>query len=141
MLIDRVEAISRPANTRAAEAAMVIITAPAGDGPLLSPTPTCQRCAVLKNLACSGKLLKNTWGGGSRRASEMPSAHSNSHNAQNRPTESSVKPTREATRPAQAGAADRGLAGASIVSICLSRAAAGCGTAVMRHAALYLSLS
>src|SRR5262245_49395488 len=140
MVIDRVEAISRPANTRAAEAAMVIITAPAGDGPVLSPTPTCQRCAVLKNLACSGKLLKKTWGGGSRRGSEMPSAHSSSHSAQNRPTESSVKPTREPARP-QAESADRGAEGAPFVSTCVSRAAAGCGTAAIPHAALYLSLS
>src|ERR1700738_2027096 len=141
MVIERVEAISSPTNTRAAEAAIVIITAPAGDGPVLSPTPTCQRCAVLKNLACSGKLLRKTWGGGSRRASEMPSAHSSSHSAQNRPTESSVKPTREAARPTHAGSVGRGGAGAPVVSTCLSRAAAGCGTAAIRHAALYLSLS
>src|SRR5262249_24972052 len=141
MAIESVEAISRPANTRAADAAMVIITAPAGDGPLLCPTPTCQRCAVLKNLACSGKLLKNTWGGGSRRASEVPSAHSKPHNPQNRPTDKSVKPTREPARPTHAGSPGRSAAGASAVSTCVLRAAAGCGTAVIRHAALYLSLS
>src|ERR1700730_5178245 len=140
MVIERVEAISRPANTRAAEAAMVIITAPAGDGAVWRPTPTCQRCAVLKNLACSGKLLRKTWGGGSRRASEIPSAHSNSHSAQNRPTERSVKPRREAARATHAGSTGRGAAGAPFVSICRSRAAAGCGTAAIRQADLYLSL-
>src|ERR1043166_1773567 len=140
MVIDRVAAISRPTNTRAADAAMVIITAPAGDGPVLSPTPTRQRLAVLKNLACSGKLLRKTWGGGSRRGSAIPSAHNNSHSAQNRPTESSVNPTREAARATHAGSVGRGAASARFISTCGLRAAAGCGTAVIRYAALYLSL-
>ena len=56
MLIDRTDAISNPANTRAADASTVITSAMPADGPVLRPTPICQRCAVLKNLACSGKL-------------------------------------------------------------------------------------
>ena len=64
MVIDRTAAISRPASTRAAEASTVISSAISGLGPVLSPTPICQRCAVLKNLVCSGKFPRKTCGGG-----------------------------------------------------------------------------
>src|ERR1700738_2710052 len=58
-----------PANTLIVDDRIVISTATAGLGPALESTPTCQRCAVLKNLAWPVRSLRKTCGGGSRRGS------------------------------------------------------------------------
>src|SRR5260370_41839194 len=67
-----------PANTLIVDDRIVISTATAGLGPALESTPTCQRCAVLKNLAWPVRSLRKTCGGGSRRGSAPPKIHAKS---------------------------------------------------------------
>src|SRR5258707_12048103 len=98
MLIDRIEAISKPTSTRAADANTVISSAISAEGPVLSPTPICQRCAVLKNLACSGKLPRKTCGGGSSFGSAKPQNHRISQMPANRPIDAGAQPARAAAR-------------------------------------------
>src|SRR6202040_1538757 len=67
-----------PANTLIVDDRIVISTATAGLGPALESTPTCQRCAVLKNLAWPVRSLRKRCGGGaggdrpSRNTSTVP---------------------------------------------------------------------
>src|SRR5258708_6115182 len=90
MLIASAEAITRPANTRIVVAPTVIITDSKADGPAFIDWPTCQRVAVLKNLACSAMLPRKMCGGGSSLGSAQPSAQQSSQSPANRPTERHV---------------------------------------------------
>src|SRR4051812_47787852 len=107
MLIDSTEAINNPIRTRAADANTVISNAISGDGPVLSPTPICQRCAVLKNLACSGKLPRKMCGGGNSLASATPQNHSTSQITANSPIDASAQPARAAACAMFSGGAKR----------------------------------
>src|SRR5215475_10694071 len=74
MLIASTEAITRPANTRAVVAPMVIITDSNGVGPVFIAVPMVQRVAVLKNLPWSAMLPRKMCGGGSSLGSAQPTA-------------------------------------------------------------------
>ena len=90
MLMASAEAITRPANTRIVVAPTVIITDSKPDGPAFIDWPTCQRVAVLKNLACSGMLPRKMCGGGSSLGSAQPNAQQSSQRPANSPTERHV---------------------------------------------------
>ena len=101
MLIASTEAITRPANTRAVVAPMVIITDSSGVGPSFIAVPIVQRVAVLKNLACSAMLPRKMCGGGSSLGSAQPSAQQSSQMPANSAMDRHVHQTFDkASRPA-----------------------------------------
>src|SRR3979409_557502 len=115
MLIASAEAITRPANTRIVVAPTGIIPASKPEGPAVIDWPTCQRVAVLKNLACSAMLPRKMCGGGSSLGSAQPNAQQSSQRPANSPTERHVhqildsvsKPAIDASRRGTAPAAAR----------------------------------
>src|SRR5579871_3006086 len=78
------EAIARPEKTRMVVAPIVTITDSKADGPSAIDLPTCQRVAVLKNLAWSMIEPRKMCGGGSSLGSAQPTAQQNSHSPANK---------------------------------------------------------
>src|SRR5260370_41678692 len=87
-----------PANTLIVDDRIVISTATAGLGPALESTPTCQRCAVLKNLAWPVRSLGKTCGGGGAGGAGPPKKPDSFPSGRKAPTRPPVPPPASSRR-------------------------------------------